>query len=66
VAAAFLMSGHSGSALFSGGLVVAFVLFVYVGRRRSETIELLSGIGDERTIFAPAWAGAAIVPPRRS
>jgi hypothetical protein len=107
VVAAFLIGGDPGSAAVSGALVVGFVLFVYVGRRHSEAVEVMSGIGDERArslyrdacafagsvmsfvlpgwwlvtvakgdpnetlallcaVFAVAWAGAAIVLPRRS
>jgi O-antigen/teichoic acid export membrane protein len=106
VIAAFAIGGDMSSALVSGALVVAFVLFVYFGRRHSEAVEVMSGIGDERTrtlyrdacafagsvmsfvlpgwwlvsvaqgepdttlsalcaIFAVAWAGAAVVLPRR-
>ena len=50
VVAAFLIGGDPGSAAVSGALVVGFVLFVYVGRRHSEAVEVMSGIGDERTL----------------
>jgi hypothetical protein len=61
VVAAFAIGGDLSSALVSGGLVVAFVLFVYFGRRRSEAIEVMSGIGDERTrsLYRDACAGRA-------
>lgn len=64
VVAAFLIAGDPGSAAISGALVVGFVLFVYVGRRHSEAIEVMSGIGDERTRSlyrdACAFAGSAM------
>jgi hypothetical protein len=66
VVAAFAIGGDLSSALVSGGLVVAFVLFVYFGRRRSEASEVMSGIGDERTrsLYRDACAGRAEI--RRS
>ena len=63
VFAAFAIGQGLGPALVSGGLVVAFVLLVHVGRRRSQSLEVMSGIGDERTrhLFAGATALAGSV-----
>ena len=63
VVAAFLIGGDPGSAAVSGALVVGFVLFVYVGRRHSEAVEVMSGIGDERTrsLYRDACAFAGSV-----
>jgi O-antigen/teichoic acid export membrane protein len=63
VAVAFLIGGDPGSAAVSGALVVGFVLFVYVGRRHSEAVEVMSGIGDERTrsLYRDACAFAGSV-----
>ena len=64
VVVAFLIGGDPGSAAISGALVVGFVLFVYVGRRHSEAVEVMSGIGDERTRSlyrdASAFAGSVM------
>ena len=32
----------------TAALVLAFLLLVYFGRRRSDTLDVMSGIGDER------------------
>jgi hypothetical protein len=47
-----------GEALFMGALLVAFTLFVTLGRRRSDSIRAMSGIGDERTQMLNLRAGA--------
>jgi hypothetical protein len=64
VFAAFAIGQDLGSAVISGGLVVAFVLLVHVGRRRSQSLEVMSGIGDERTRHlytgATAFAGSVM------
>jgi hypothetical protein len=62
--AAFLIGGDTGSALVTGGLVFGFVLLVHFGRRRSESLAVMSGIGDERTRHlytrATAFTGAVM------
>ncbi len=64
VLAAFVAGGDTGSGLVGGGLVVGFMLLVYFGRRRSQALEVMSGIGDERTRTlyrdACAFAGAVM------
>jgi hypothetical protein len=68
---AFAVGQDLGSGLVSGGLVIAFVVLVHVGRRRSQSLEVMSGIGDERTRHlytgATAFAGSvmALVLPVR-
>ena len=61
---AFAVGQGLGPAVFSGGLVMAFAVLVYVGRRRSQSLELMSGIGDERTrhlyLHATAFAGTVM------
>ena len=61
---AFAIGGDLGSALISAGIVVAFVLFVHFGRRRSQALEVMGGIGDERTRHlytgATAFAGSVM------
>ena len=48
VFAAFAAGGDLGYGVFSAALVLAFLLLVYFGRRRSDTLDVMSGIGDER------------------
>jgi hypothetical protein len=48
VFAAFAAGGDPGSGLVSAALVLGFLLVVYFGRRRSDTLDVMSGIGDER------------------
>ena len=64
VFAAFAIGQDLGAAFVSGGLVVAFVVLVFVGRRRSQSLEVMSGIGDERTRHlytgATAFAGSVM------
>jgi hypothetical protein len=61
---AFLIGDNAGSAAVSGGLVAAFALAIYFGRRRSESLAVMSGIGDERTrhlyLRATAFAGSVM------
>ena len=61
---AFAIGGDLGSAFISAGIVVAFVLFVHFGRRRSQALEVMGGIGDERTRHlytgATAFAGSVM------
>ena len=59
VVAAFAIGGDVRSAIVSGGIVAAFVVLVYFGRRRSQALEVMSGIGDERT-----RATSTPAPPR--
>jgi hypothetical protein len=63
VGAAFLIGDDVSSALVNGGIVIAFVLLVHVGRRRSQSLEVMSGIGDERTrhLYTGATAFAGTV-----
>jgi hypothetical protein len=46
---AFAVGQDTSSAIVSAAILLAFVLVVFAGRRRSGTIEVMSGIGDERT-----------------
>ena len=48
VFAAFAAGGDAGFGLVTAALVLAFLLLVYFGRRRSDTLDVMSGIGDER------------------
>jgi hypothetical protein len=48
-AAAFWVAEGPEAAIFSGALVGGFALLVHFGGRRSDTLEVMSGIGDERT-----------------
>jgi hypothetical protein len=45
---AFAIGGDAGYGAVSAGLVLAFLLLVYFGRRHSDTLDVMSGIGDER------------------
>ncbi|HEY6758207.1 MAG TPA: hypothetical protein VI318_01910 [Baekduia sp.] len=47
-AAYWIGEGATGG-LQAGAILFAFSLLVYFGRRRSATIETMSGVGDERT-----------------
>jgi hypothetical protein len=50
VFAAYLLGGQSlGDAAVAGGLVLGFMVLITVARRRSDTFDVMSGIGDERT-----------------
>ncbi len=50
VFAAYLLGGQSlGDAATAGGLVLGFMVLITVARRRSDTFDVMSGIGDERT-----------------
>ena len=61
---AFAIGGDLGSAFVSAGIVLAFVVFVHFGRRRSEALEVMGGLGDERTRHlytgATAFAGSVM------
>jgi hypothetical protein len=65
VVAAYLVGGQSlGEALIGGALVLGFMLIVVVGRRRSDTFDVMSGVGDERTrhlyVRSVAFAGTVM------
>ena len=45
---AFVIGGDAGSGAISAAIVLAFLLVVLLGRRRSDTLDVMSGIGDER------------------
>jgi len=64
VFAAFAIGGDAGYGAFSAGLVLAFIVLVYFGRRRSDTLDVMSGIGDERAKLlytrAVAFAGTVM------
>jgi hypothetical protein len=44
----FLYAEGIGSALVVGAILLAFTVLVHVGRRRSDTLEVMGGLGDER------------------
>jgi hypothetical protein len=48
---AFALGDDAGSGAVSAGIVLAFLLVVLYGRRRSDTLDVMSGIGDERGKF---------------
>ncbi len=62
---AFLIADGLRSAITSGALVLALTLVLYFGRTRSETVEVMTGIGDERTRAitqtAAAWTAYVMV-----
>jgi hypothetical protein len=62
---AVLIADGLGSALFAGALLLCLTLALLVGRTRSETVEVMTGIGDERTraitTIAAAWTAYAMV-----
>jgi hypothetical protein len=45
---AFAGGGDAGEGAIGAAIVLAFLLLVYLGRRRSDTLDVMSGIGDER------------------
>ena len=45
---AFAIGGDPGNGAVSAAIVLAFLLVVLLGRRRSDTLDVMSGIGDER------------------
>jgi hypothetical protein len=61
---AFAISGDVGNGAVSAAVVLAFLLLVYFGRRRSDTLDVMSGIGDERAKLlytrAVAFAGTVM------
>jgi uncharacterized protein (TIGR03382 family) len=48
VFAAFAVGDDAGNGAIGAALVLAFLLVVLFGRRRSDTLDVMSGIGDER------------------
>jgi hypothetical protein len=48
---AFTIGGDAGDGAVSAAIVLAFLLLVFFGRRRSDTLDVMSGIGDERGKF---------------
>jgi uncharacterized membrane protein len=48
-AAAFWVAEGPEAAIFPAVLISGFALLVHFGRRRSDTLDVMSGIGDERT-----------------
>jgi uncharacterized membrane protein len=61
---AFAIGGDIGNGAISAAIVLAFLLLVLFGRRRSDTLDVMSGIGDERTKLlytrAVAFAGTVM------
>jgi hypothetical protein len=45
---AFAVGGDAGQGAVSAAIVLAFLLLVLLGRRHSDTLDVMSGIGDER------------------
>ena len=61
---AFVVGGDVGNGAISAAIVLAFLLLVLFGRRRSDTLAVMSGLGDERTRLlytrAVAFAGTVM------
>ena len=61
---AFVIGGDAGNGAISAAIVLAFLLVVLLGRRRSDTLDVMSGIGDERGKLlytrAVAFAGSVM------
>ena len=57
-AAAFWIADGPTAAIFPAALIGGFSLLVYFGRTRSDTLDVMSGIGDERsrTLYTRALA----------
>jgi hypothetical protein len=45
---AFVIGGDAGDGAIGATIVLAFLLLVLFGRQRSDTLDVMSGIGDER------------------
>jgi hypothetical protein len=45
---AFAVGGDAGQGAVSSAIVLGFLLVVLLGRRHSDTLDVMSGIGDER------------------
>ena len=60
---AFALNDDAGNGAIGAGLVLAFLLLVYFGRSRSDTLDVMSGIGDERarTLYTRAVAFSGTV-----
>jgi uncharacterized protein (TIGR03382 family) len=60
---AFAIGGDAGNGAISAAIVLAFLLLVLLGRRRSDTLDVMSGIGDERgkVLYTRAVAFAGTV-----
>jgi hypothetical protein len=48
-AAAFWIADGPQAAIFPAALIGGFALVIHFGRRRSDTLDVMSGIGDERS-----------------
>lgn len=48
---AFAIGGDAGDGAIGAAIVLAFLVLVLFGRRRSDTLDVMSGIGDERGKF---------------
>jgi hypothetical protein len=46
---AFALNDDPANGAIGAALVFGFLLLVYFGRRRSDTLDIMSGIGDERS-----------------
>jgi hypothetical protein len=46
---AFALNDDAANGAVGAALVLGFLLLVYFGRRRSDTLDIMSGIGDERS-----------------
>jgi O-antigen/teichoic acid export membrane protein len=61
---AFALNDDAANGAIGAAVVLAFLLLVYFGRRRSDTLEVMSGIGDERQKLlytrAVAFAGTVM------
>jgi hypothetical protein len=61
---AFALNDDAANGAIGAAAVLAFLLLVYFGRRRSDTLEVMSGIGDERQKLlytrAVAFAGTVM------
>jgi hypothetical protein len=60
---AFAVGGDAGQGAVSAAIVLAFLLLVLLGRRHSDTLDVMSGIGDERgkLVYTRAVAFAGTV-----
>jgi hypothetical protein len=61
---AFAIGDDPGNGAIGAAIVLAFLLLVLLGRRRSDTLDVVSGIGDERSKLlytrAVAFAGTVM------
>jgi hypothetical protein len=56
---AYWIGEGTAGGLQAGAILFGFALVIYLGRRRSATIETMSGVGDERTRLLTQRATAA-------